>query len=219
MVNNDVVAYIKKSQGEKKSEDQIRQDLTQAGWDPQAITEAYNAVSGNGVPTPPSNVPIPPKPKSYTSAWDAFEHILMFLSLYSMAISIGLILHQAVDKWFPGINEYGRISFASDEILHGAIAGLIVTMPLFIFFHLNVTRRTLRNPQLRNLKVRRVFIYITLFYTFIHMVTKLVTTIFTFLQGNVGVNFVLHTIITIAITGTIFGYYLYQVKEDRRDHA
>lgn len=218
MVNNELVAYIKKSLSEKKNEDEIRTNLTQTGWDTQTITDSFNALI-NDASIPPSGIPMPPKPKSYSSAWDAFEHILMFLSLYSMSISIGIILHQAVDKWFEGINQFGYLTNYNDYVLQGAIAALIVTMPLFIFFHLDVAKRTLKNPSLRNLKVRRVFIYITLFETFMHLVTKLITTIFTFLQGNVGVNFILHTIITIAITGTIFAYYLYQVKEDRRDHA
>ena len=218
MANSSIIDYVKKSLSENKTEADIRENLIHAGWDEKSVNEGFNSI-GNSVPTPPSDVPHPPKAAAYSSAWDAFEHILLFLSLYTMATSFGIILGQFVDKWLPGINEYGALSALTDYLLQGAIASLIVTLPLFIFFHLDVNKRTLKNPQLRNLKVRRVFIYITLFYTFIDMVYTLITTIFTYLKGNGGANFILHTLIALLITGTIFAYYLHQVKEDRKIHV
>src|SRR3989344_1672000 len=74
------------------------------------------------------------KPSS-TTMWDAFEHVLMFISLYVLSTSIALTLYFFADKWFPGVtNEsYYRSPGLNDlqsNLLRGYLAALIVSFPL-----------------------------------------------------------------------------------------
>ena len=174
-------------------------------------------------PTIPS--PVPPAvtsiKSSSTTMWDAFEHILMFISLYVLAISIALTLKLFIDKWIPGVTKsYYYLSYETNllkyTILRGYLAALIVSFPLFAFFFLNIVKRTMANPSMRNIKTRKILIYLTLIVAFIIMLTSIITTVFNFLNGNITLNFILHIIVIITVTGVVVGYYLYQIREDRK---
>ncbi|OGH39152.1 MAG: hypothetical protein A3B44_01900 [Candidatus Levybacteria bacterium RIFCSPLOWO2_01_FULL_38_21] len=153
--------------------------------------------------------------------WDAFEHILMFISLYVLATSIALTLYFFIDKWFPGVTteSYYRSSSSNDlnlNLLRGYLAALIVSFPLFAFFFLHITKRTMLNPTIRSIKSRKILIYITLVVAFIIMLYNIISTVYNLLSGNITFNFVLHLLITLSVTGIVFVYYLYQVREDRK---
>lgn len=221
MANNSITDYIKKSLAEKKSEAEIRNNLTQAGWDAKTIDEGFRLLN-ESVPTPLSDVPRPVA--GYANMWDAFEHILMFISLYFMSTSFAMLLHQFTDKWAPGIpntGSYGFFSFSSysDWILKSSLACLIVTFPLFAYFHLDLNKRTLKNPLLRSIRVRKQLIYFTLIVTFLILVKKVIETIFNLLNGDVSLNFLLHLLVTVGVSGAVFVIYLHQVREDRKAHA
>lgn len=158
---------------------------------------------------------------THITGWDTFEHILMFITLYVVSISLALVLYSLVDKWFPGLNpSLNRFSSGFNtsqaDSLRWYLALLIVSYPLFAFFFLNVTKRTIANPLLRNIDIRKILIYLTLFVTFIIMFYNVFYTVYSFLNGNIYPNFLLHLATTLGISGTIFVYFAYQVREDRK---
>lgn len=62
MVNQQLVDYIKASLAQNQSQDQIRQNLLQSGWQENDITEAFNTVN-------PSSVAVPVAPIKYAGFW------------------------------------------------------------------------------------------------------------------------------------------------------
>ncbi len=152
--------------------------------------------------------------------WDAFEHVLMFISLYVFSLASSLLLHTFVDKWIPRINEYGQITDqvvvqVQSYMVRGFLASIIVSYPIFAALFLHLTKRTKQNPNLRSLKARKILIYLTLVIAFVVTITNVINAVYKFLSGNINLNFILHLAIAIAINGLIFVYYLTQVKEDR----
>lgn len=166
----------------------------QSQWDQAAIDEA---LSTQQIIQFSQNPPTPPKVSSSTTMWDTFEHILLFISLYVLAISVALMLNSLIDIFSPavGTSAYSSLYNSSGMdasrkmLIRGYIASLIVTYPLFSFFFLNVTRRTLANPALRNIHARKSLIYLTLIITFIILIANIIHIIFTLLNGNVTANF------------------------------
>jgi hypothetical protein len=221
MINQEVSDYIKKSRKNNISDGQIKSALVQNGWSEQMVNEAFGK---NPIPVPVSpQVPTPPsytenKPVSKNGMWDAFEHIIMFISLYVLATSIVLVLQIFVDKWIPDISSYSSYSYydsLQSMLIRGYLASLIVSFPLFSFLFIQITKRTIKNPNIRNLKSRKVFIYTTLVGTFIIMLSNIIFIVYELLNGNVSFNFVLKFAITIAVSAGIFTYYILQIKEDR----
>ena len=205
--------YISKSRTAGMNDAQIKQNLKQAGWNDTAIQSALGS-SKIPVPPPPQT---PGPPSSSHSLWDTFEHILMFISLYILATATGLILHGFVNKFFPDPGADSPFETYGLEV-RWSLAAAIVTLPLFIFLSTNIIKKTKNNSALRELASRKKLIYITLVITFIILVWKLVSTVYTLLDGSLVLNFILHFAITTGITGGIFAYFFLQVKEDRK-HA
>lgn len=222
----EVTRYIQAARKRDLSDRTIRENLLAEGWDLSVVETALTA--DLPVPKPPNGSRSPrPAVSSANNAnissptmWDAFEHILMFISMYVLAITIGLTLSLFVEKWFPGapdMYESGNNSWKL-SMLRGYIASLIVSYPLFAFFFLRITRRTMDNPFVRTLKARKFLIYLTLVVAFIIVISNIISIIFNFLNGNVTLNFFLNFLIIVSISSLIFFYYLQQVKEDRQPY-
>ena len=153
-----------------------------------------------------------------TTMWDAFEHILMFISLYILATSLALILYTFVDKWVPAVRtgDYSYSSLFGGTLTRGYLAAIIVSYPFFAFLFLRITKRTKTNPLIKNLKARKSLIYFTLVVTFLISIGNVISAVYSFLNGNISLNFVLKLLVTLSISLLIFFYYVSQVKDDRK---
>ena len=211
--------YIKKARAKNISDSEITNSLLKTGWGNEDIREALSNKFSLEAPTP-QGLEVPIKTTHY-GMWVAFEHILLFISLYVMATSLALTLHTFVDKWFPGVpvdGSFGRyIDTFRSTLLRGYLASLIVSTPMFSLFFLHITKRTKEEPNMRSLRARKILIYITLVGTFLFLLYSLIKIIYAFLDGNITFNFILHFLVTSGVSGIIFAYYLNEVKEDRKN--
>lgn len=208
--------YIASARAKGTPDDETRRKLLGVGWDDSMVSAALSEGAHEGVPLPPGEKG--QKLAGSLSMWDAFEHILMFISLLVLAVVFGQTLHIFIDKWVPNVasGDYGDLLRSFHLILlRWYLATLIVVYPLFAFLFLHIYRRTQQNLEIRGLKSRKVLIYLTLTVTFLIMLWKVVNTIFNLLSGNLTSNFTLHLLVTVGISALIFGYYLQQVREDR----
>lgn len=213
MTNKSLLDYIDQAKAKNISDDQILDNLVKAGWSKVDVLEALSSLQ---LP-----VPSPSKSDSYSPShgmWDAFQHIIMFISLYVSATSLALILHFYVDAYFPGIGRMGYPA-KNQTLLNGYYSALIVSLPVFITLFYQITKKTKLNPVIKNLNSRKKLIYLTLIITFITVLSNLSSIIFNFLSGNVTLNFFLHFLVTVGISSLIFSYYISQVIQDRKISA
>lgn len=218
MTNISLADYIDNARKVKLPERQIYQNLLNEGWDKKEIENELKGTSSF-----PSRLVVPNSLSSTPEnhLWDAFEHILLFISLGILAISSALMLHAFVDKWVSSNTTQSAssllyISSYGHTLIRGYIAAIVVSYPLFSFFFLRISKRTLNNPQIQGLKSRKVLIYLTLILTFFILIFNIISIIYSFLNGNVTLNFLSHFSVSVLISSFIFGYYLHQVKKDRK---
>jgi hypothetical protein len=225
MVNQEIIGYIKKSREENLTDEVIKENLEKVGWQKNDVENAFFYLNSPGIPLPPqSGAPIPTNTPTLTtnhSMWDAFEHILLFISMYVFAMATAILMHTYVDYYFPE-NLFTPSSYRSsisNGIILSSLSAIIVSFPLFAFLFLRITKRTKQNPSLRNLRSRKALIYLTLIVAFLIMLGYLIATVYGFISGNISFNFLLHFGVTVLISGLIFVYYLNEIKEDRRANA
>ena len=202
--------YIQNERSKGQTDDIISQKLQYVGWDKKIILKH---LIDEDIPRPDTSK------KGKASLWDAFEHILLFISLYVFSITFGLLLHFFVNRYLPGVDEdfyrYGEQARQTEEV-NGYIAGVLVSFPVFLFLFRKITQRTLSDPSLRSEIARKLLTYATLIGTFIILLYQASRTIFSLLQGNITWNFVLHFLITSSISTIFFAYYYNEVQEDRK---
>lgn len=212
MTNESLTQYIASARKQNHSDEFIAQKLTFAGWDQKVV---INALLEPNIPRPDKT-----SSKFAHTFWDAFEHILLFISLYVVSISFSMILHTLIDQYLPATTadqyyRYGDTSWRNSEI-NGYLSAMLVAFPIFAFLFRRITLRTIQNPTLRREIARRILTYGTLIVTFLILLYKASTTVYTLLMGNLTWNFVLHFVVTTTVSGLIFIYYFNEVKEDRQ---
>ena len=146
-----------------------------------------------------------------TTAKDFFLHVSVIALLYAGTIALLNILFSVINEAFPQVTQYGYYGTPSISF---PVATLIVVFPLFLFL-VNLLYKGYRNsPELKEYAVRKWLIYITLFVAGAVLAGDLVVLVYFFLDGQeLTTGFILKIISVLIVIGSIFGYYIDDLKE------
>jgi len=150
------------------------------------------------------------KPK--TTPKDFFLWLGGMVALYVSVISLITLFFQVINYSFPDPLQNVYYSDPYSGPLRFAIASLIVIFPLYLFLTRLLNNDLRRNPEKKELWVRRWLIYLTLFVAGITLVVDLIALINTFLEGEITTRFILKVIAIFGVVGFGFLYYLLDLK-------
>lgn len=143
---------------------------------------------------------------------NVFLHLLAMVTLYWSAISFITLCHQALNYLLPSVLGYGYMGVTGAMRL--AVSSLIIVFPIFILVSWFLNKIYSKESRVRESKVRKWLIYLTLFVTAMVIIGDLVFVINTFLNGEVTLRFILKALSIIAVAGVVFGYYLDDVRRN-----
>ena len=143
---------------------------------------------------------------------DLFLHLLAVVTLYWSAISFVTILWQFINYWFPDILNYYYSGFSGP--IRFAVASLIIVFPVFIGVSWYLNKLYAKEAVVRESKIRKWLIYLTLFIASLVIIGDLVSIINTLLGGEPTLRFILKALSIILVAGVIFGYYLDDVRRE-----
>lgn len=210
MVSSDLIEYIKTAKSQNLSDEQIKETLVRGGWSEVEVMEALR-------PSESSQVHLPPPPVPHFGMWVGFQYVLLFISLYISSLAFAGLVHYFINQMIPDALDKAKYSYLTqDYLLRWYLAALIVAFPIFAFLFIFLKKQELQKPVVKNIRARKQLIYITLTITFLIMIFDLVKTIYDLLGGEVTPRSLANFVATIIISGSIFTYYLFQVKEDRK---
>ncbi len=153
--------------------------------------------------------------KLKTTPKDFFVHLGVLVSLYVSVISILTLLFSIIDQVFPKEFSY------TDPYAGGvsmAMAMLIVAFPLCVFFTRALSKEELIFPEKRNLWVRKVVTYCTLFLAIVVVAIDLIVLLNSFFSGEeITASFALKVFFIIVVIGAVGGYYLYDLRRKQED--
>ena len=149
-----------------------------------------------------------------TKALDVFVYLGIGISLVVSVTNILQIVFRAIEQRFVDVidmNNYVDI-YSSDVRM--AIASLVVMYPLYLGLSWYVAKDISKFLYKRDIAIRKVMIYTTLFITLCTLVGTLVSIIYTYLGGELSVRFGLKALAVFVVAGSLFAYYLYSVRRD-----
>ncbi|HWY79897.1 MAG TPA: DUF5671 domain-containing protein [Candidatus Sulfotelmatobacter sp.] len=205
--------YIIKAREKKVTDEEIKNNLIANGWSSEQVAQALSQTA---------NIPIPPPPVIHVGMWTGFLYILFFISLYVLSTAIGGILHIWINKTIMNVtdNTYTDSTYLSffnlPSVVRGYLSAIIVTYPLFLILALTLKKQLVKQPMVQNLRSRKLLIYITLIGTFLIMLGDVIAISYDFLSGSITGNALGHLLVTLLIAGSIFGYFISEVKNDRK---
>lgn len=151
---------------------------------------------------------------SKTKALDVFVYLGIGISLVVSVTNILTILFTAIDRKYPDILSTTQYLDSANSDVRFAIATLIVMFPLYIGLSWYVARDIAKFLYKRDILIRKVMIYLTIFVTICTLIGTLVSVIYTYLGGELSVRFGFKACSVFIVALSVFGYYFYSARRD-----
>ena len=210
--NDELIRFVRDALGRGVPRPQVEAALRQAGWDAKQVSAALAAFAAVDFPIPV------PRPRTSLSAREAFTYLLLFSTMYVVAFQFGSLLFDFINQAFPdpasGLNE----RFARESIRF-SVSSLIVALPVFLYMSRLTNRETTEDPTKRMSPVRRWLTYLTLFIAASVLIGDVTTLVYSLLGGELTTRFVLKVLVVAAIAGTVFWYYVSDLRVDEQGTA
>lgn len=100
------------------------------------------------------------------------------------------------------------------QAIRWSVASLIIAFPIFLYVSRLLSRAVRRDPSKRASKVRKWLTYMTLFIAAGVIIGDLIALVYNFLAGELTLRFLLKVLTVGTIAGTIFGYYLWDLRQE-----
>jgi len=142
----------------------------------------------------------------------AFYYLLSLVSLIFMGLSVGMIAFGIINKSI--VDTLNSYSGNYDSQLRFAISALFIAAPMF-YVITRLINKGLRSEELaKDSGIRRWLTYFILLISFLIILGSFITVINNFLSGEMTVRFILKAITVLLISGSVFSFYLYDMKRE-----
>lgn len=143
---------------------------------------------------------------------DAFLNLLAIITLYISAGSLIALLFQYINVILPDpLSPYYYTSVAG--LVRWSMAALIIVFPVYLLVSWLLYQDYGQHSEKRELKIRKWLVYFTLFLAAIIIIGDLVTLVYNFLGGDLTARFILKVFTVFLVAGTVFGYYLRDLRQ------
>jgi len=146
---------------------------------------------------------------------DVFLYLLMIVVLGTAAANLGTILFQFINLYIPGAAGYNYLGSAQSAI-RWSVSSLVVVFPVLVWLIRFLNRDMAAHPEKRDLKIRKWLLYLTLFVAGLTVIGDLVTLVYTFMQGDLTMRFVLKVAVVFWLSGSIFYYFIHDLHDTAR---
>lgn len=143
------------------------------------------------------------------TARDSFLSFTTFVLLYVLVGTFLSIAFSLIDYAFPPVAG----SFFRPSVSFG-LATLVVVTPLLLGILAYVERISKTEPERLHNRVRRIFTYVTLFFSGAIIVGDFITTLYYFFDGqDFTTGFILKSLVLLAVALAVFWYYLAELGD------
>ncbi len=146
-------------------------------------------------------------------ALDVFIYLGIGISLVVSVYNLLQILFTAIDRKFVDVLNYSYVDIYNSDV-RMAVALLVVMYPLYVLLSWYVAKDIAKFLYKKDLTIRKVMIYATIFVTICSLIGTLVSIIYTYLGGELSVRFAYKALSVFVVSLGVFGYYFYSVKRN-----
>jgi hypothetical protein len=211
IATRDLELFVREALAAGQSRPAIEAALAQAGWPPEQVDDALGAYADVAFPVPV------PKPRPYLSAREAFLYLVLFATLYVSAYHLGSLLFDLINHALPDPADQQYRLMQLGASMRWSVASLLVAFPVFLFVARLLGRELARNAAKRLSVVRRWLTYMTLFLAAGIVIGDLITAVYNVLGGELTLRFSLKVLVVGAIAGTVFAWYLHDLRREERE--
>lgn len=142
-------------------------------------------------------------------------HIFTIITLYTSIISLNAVAFHLVNFYFEDIvSDYERYFDFDKDAFKGSLAVVTIFFSFYLWANILLQRDIARNPEKKELKIRKWLFYITIFISVSVIMGDFVALIWNYLRGELSIRFFLKFLFVFLVAISIFLYYLWNVKKD-----
>lgn len=206
-----VVQFVREALLKGHSRPEIKAALQDAGWSKWEISQGLASFAETDF-SPPV-----PKPHPQLTARDAFVYLVLFTSLGFTAGFLISLISANLNILLPDPSDDLYRAEQSAEIIRMAISVLVIAAPVYIWMTVYTRRQIAADAGHKRSLVRKWLTYLALFVAAMFFLGDGVMVIYTFLDGEMTMRFILKALTFALISGAIFGFYLRDVEEGAKD--
>lgn len=140
---------------------------------------------------------------------DFFLTLLGTVTLYASTVSILVLLFQFINLAIPDPLDYA-------EGIRGGIrwgaAMLTILFPVFVLVTRFVHRDLAAHPEKAEYRIRKWLLYLTIFAAALVIIGDLISLLFSFLNGDLTLRFLVKVLAIGLVIGLVFGYEMWDVR-------
>lgn len=209
-MNQELTSFVKEALVKGSSRKDIEKVLKAAGWESDEIKTSLDQYADVTF-----SIPVPRR-KPYLNAREAFLYLVLFMTLYISAFSFGTLIFQFINRWLPDVLQGGYMDSSIADAIRLSTSSLVIAFPVFYYVSWILHKASERDPDKRSSKIRKWLTYITLFITAGVIIGDSITLVYNLLGGELTLRFTLKVLTIGAIAGTIFGYYLWDLRKEEK---
>jgi hypothetical protein len=203
--------FVREALAKGASKEEVAAVLAAAGWEGAQVSAALDAYADVGFPLPV------PRPRPYLSAREAFFYLLLFATLYLSAWHVGSLLFNLIERAFPDPADSAYAIVRLGSSMRWSIASVVIAFPVFVFVSRHLALELARRPAKRLSAVRRWLTYVTLFIAATVLIGDMIALVYNLLGGELSARFLLKVLVVAVIAGTVFGWYLHDLRREERE--
>ncbi len=151
-----------------------------------------------------------------TTPKDFFLYLFAAGTLYVSATTLVTLLWQIINRWLPDTLGYDYL-YAFDyaaAAIRWSVAILVIVFPAYVASMWWIGKDVDANPEKRELRVRRWFIWLTLFVASAVLLGDLVCVLYNFLGGELALRFFLKALSVAVVAGGVLAYHWYLLRRE-----
>lgn len=138
-------------------------------------------------------------------------YLLATITLYFSVYSVISLLFEYINVGFPdALNPY----YDAGNSIRWSLALLIIIFPVYFWVSRALYKDTAIDSGKREIRVRKWLLYLTLFLAALLIIGDLVVLIYSFLQGEITMRFLLKVFSVLIAAAGVFCYYLHDLRRE-----
>lgn len=146
---------------------------------------------------------------------DVFLHLLNILTFYLSVVSFITLCIQYINAIFPDPLNFYYTGIANSVRMFTSM--MIIAVPVYIFTSWLLGRDLKKNQQKREFQLRKWLVYFTLFISAVTIIVDLIKFVYSFLSGELTIQFIFKVAAVLLVALAVFGYYIWDLRRKDKE--
>ncbi|MCF7819974.1 MAG: DUF5671 domain-containing protein [Candidatus Pacebacteria bacterium] len=141
-----------------------------------------------------------------------FLYLLSLASLVMVALGVGMIVFEFINKYVPDFLSYSYQGNFSDAQVKFAFSALLISAPIYFVCSYFLEKNLKKGNLSLSASLRKWLLYLIIFTASVVIMGWLIGLLNNFLDGELSLRFALKALTAIVISALVLSFYIFEIK-------